>query len=151
MRIVTFGTAVLALCLALGSVCSAGEDEACGDPCGKPTPWNDFNVVNLKMSVPNSPGYAIWNSQSDKETHDIQVDLETFDGKETRKGKIMMVGGRVMATKGPITEPGYEGDALDSAILEQILVIRLLGASLPNGPTEKGSQQIDFSNSNRGV
>lgn len=151
MRIVSFGITVLVLCLALGSVCSAGEDEACGDPCGKPTPWNDFNVVDLKMTVPNSPGYAIWNSQSDKETYDIQVDVETSDGKEMKKGKILMVGGRVMATKGPITEPGYEIDALDSAILEQILVIRLLGASMPNGPTEKGSQQIDLSNAKTGI
>jgi hypothetical protein len=151
MRIVIFGITALVFCLALGSVCSAGEDESCGDPCGKPTPWNDFNVVDLKMSVPNSPGYAIWNSHSDKKTYDMQVDVETFDGKETKKGKIMMVGGRVMATKGPITEPGYEIDALDSAILEQILVIRLLGASMPNGPTKKGSQQIDFSNSKTGI
>ena len=151
MRIVTFGITVLVFCLALGSVCSAGENETCGDPCGKPTPWDDFNVVDLKMSVPNSPGYAIWNSQSDKEAYDIQVDVETSDGKETKKGKILMVGGRVMATKGPITEPGYEIDALDSAILEQILVIRLLGASMPNGPTERGSQQIDFSNAKTGI
>ena len=103
------------------------------------------------MTVPNTPGYGIWNSQSDKETYDIQVDIETSDGKETKKGKIMMVGGRVMATKGPITEPGYEIDALDSAILEQILVIRLLGASIPNGPTEKGIQQIDFTNQKTGI
>jgi hypothetical protein len=152
MRIVSIGIAVLVFCfLALGSICRAVEDESCGDPCGKPTPWNDFNVVDLKMSMPSSPGYAIWNSQSDKETYDIQVDVETSDGKETKKGKIMMVGGRVMATKGPITEPGYEIDALDSAILEQILVIRLLGASMPNGPTEKGRQQIDFSNAKTGI
>ncbi len=151
MRIVSVGITVLVFCLALGSICRAGEDASCGDPCGKPTPWNDFNVLNLKMSVPNSPGYAIWNSQSDKETYDIQVDVETSDGKETKKGKIMMVGGRVMATKGPITEPGFEIDALDSAILEQILVIRLLGASMPNGPREKGSQQIDFSNAKTGI
>jgi len=150
MRKVFSWASVLVLYLVLGSVCSAGEDEACGDPCGKPTPWNNFNVVELKMTVPNSPGYGIWNSQSDKETYDIQVDVETSDGKETKKGKIMMVGGRVMATKGPITEPGYEIDALDSAILEQILVIRLLGASMPNGP-KKGNQQIDFSNLKTGI
>ena len=151
MRIVSFGIAVLVLCLSLGSVCSAGEDEACGDPCGKPTSWNDFNVVELKMSVPSSPGYAIWNSQFDKETHDIQVDVETSDGKETKKGKIVMVGGRVMATKGPITEPAYEIDALDSAILEQILVIRLLGASMPDGPKVKGNQRIGFSDTKTGI
>ena len=77
----------LILCLALGNVCIAGEDEACGDPCGKPTPWNDFNVVELKMTVPNSPGYATYNSQIDKETNDIQVDVDTSDGKEAKKGR----------------------------------------------------------------
>lgn len=141
----------LVLCLALGSLCNAGEDEACGDPCGKPTQWNDFNVIELKMTVPNTPGYGNWTSQSDKETYDIQVDVETSDGKETKKGKIMMVGGRVMATKGPITDPGYEIDALDSAILEQMLVIRLLGAAMPSGPAEIGNQQIDFTNQNTGI
>jgi hypothetical protein len=39
-----------------------------------------------------------------------------------------MVGGRVLATRGPATEPGYEIDALDAPLLEQELVFRLLGA-----------------------
>lgn len=151
MRKIFTWMSVLVLYLILGSVCGASEIEACGDPCGKPTPWNDFNVVDLKMSVPNSPEYATYNSQIDKETNDIQVDVDTSDGKETKKGKILMVGGRVMATKGPITVPGYEIDALDAAILQQVLVIRLLGASMPNGPSEKGNHQIDFSNQKTGI
>src|SRR5664279_2364458 len=151
MRKVSLWIPVFMLFLAVGSVCSAGEDEDCGDPCGKATPWNDFNVVELKMTVPNALEYAIWNSQIDTETHDIQVDVETSNGKEQKKGKILMVGGRVMATQGPITEPGYEIDALDAAILHQILVVRLLGASIPNGPTENGSQKVDFSNEKTGI
>jgi len=151
MRKVFSWASVLVLFLVLGSVCNGGENEACGDPCGKPTSWNDFNVVELKMTVPNFPGYATYNTQIDKETNDIQVDLDISDGKGTKIGKILMVGGRVMATKGPITTPGYEIDALDSAILQQILVIRLLGASIPNGPTEKGDRQIDFTDQKTGI
>jgi hypothetical protein len=133
-------------------ICSAGEDEACGDPCGKPTAWAEFNVVTLKMTVPNAPGYAIWDSKFDKETFDIQVDVEISDGKEIKKGKILMVGGRVMATQGPVTEPGYEIDALDAAILQHQLVVRMLGESLPNGPADiKGVKSIDFIKTKTGI
>lgn len=151
MRKVFSWASVLLFYLVLGSVCHAGENEACGGPCGKPTTWNDFNVVELKVTAPSIPGYDTYYSQIDKGTNDIQVDVDTSDGKETKKGKILMVGGRVMATKGPITAPGYEIDALDAAILQQILVIRMLGASMPNGPTEMGNHQIDFSNQKTGI
>ena len=79
------------------------------------------------MTAPSEPGYTIWNGKFDSATGDIQIDVETNDGNKTVKGKILMVGGRVMAMQGPIAEPGYEIDALDAPILEQQLVTRLLG------------------------
>ncbi|MHB8744577.1 MAG: hypothetical protein ACYC9L_15845, partial [Sulfuricaulis sp.] len=44
-----------------------------------------------------------------------------------RTGKILLVGGRVMATKGNVATPGYEIDALDGPVLQQKVVIHLLG------------------------
>lgn len=152
MKKVSFAIIILLINLIFVSICSAGKDKAGGDTCGQPTPWDEFNAVELKMTVPNKPGYSIWNSKFDKETFDIQVEVETSDGKQTKKGKILMVGGRVMATQGPITEPGYEIDALDATILYQKLVIRLLGESLPNGPAAiNGVRKIDFAKKNTGI
>ena len=72
--------------------------------------------------------------------------------RKSLKGKILMVGGRVLATQGPIAEPGYEIDALDAPILEQELVSRLLGAALPNGPEgTKGMREIDYKSEKTGI
>ncbi len=58
----------------------------------------------------------------------------------------------MMATQGPIAEPGYELDALDGAILQLQLVTKLLGRAIPEGPaTIKSAQHVDFSDSNTGV
>lgn len=133
-------------------LCSASDKEGCDDGCGQPTAWNDFNKFQLKMTVPGNPQYSIWNGQFDTESHDIQIDVENFDGTKIAKGKILMIGGRVMAVQGPITEPGYEIDALDGAVLELQLLMRLLGAALPKGPTEvQGERRIDFLNEKTGI
>lgn len=152
MNKATFAIIMILLHMIFVSICAAGEEAACGDPCGKPTLWADFNAVTLKVTAPNAHGYAIWNSKYDKETFDIQIDVEASDGKEIKKGKILMVGGRVMATKGPVTEPGYEIDSLDEAILQQQLVVRMLGESLPKGPADiKGVKAIDFTKTKTGI
>ncbi|PSH04826.1 MAG: hypothetical protein CXZ00_05530 [Acidobacteria bacterium] len=63
-----------------------------------------------------------------------------------------MIGGRVMAIKGPIAEAGYEIDALDAAALQLQLVMKLLGRALPDGPASvKSAQSIDFADSKTGV
>lgn len=97
-------------------------------------------------------GYSLWQGQFDKETNDIQVDVETSQAGKVVKGKILMIGGRVMAVQGPIVEPGYEIDALDGAVLELQLVIKLLGRVLPNGPTAlRSAQIIDYSDVTTGI
>jgi hypothetical protein len=131
---------------------AAPQQDACGDPCGKPTAWDEFNKFELKMTMPREPGYSFWKGTFDKESLDIQINVEVSDGKKITKGQIFMVGGRVLATRGPVTEPGYEIDALDAPILEQELVVRLLGAALPLGPQEiKGARKIDYKNEKTGI
>ena len=138
--------------LTSGVLFAAPQQDACEDPCGKPTAWDDFNKFELKMTVPNEPGYSFWKGTFDKESLDIQIDVEVWDGKKITKGQIYMVGGRFLATRGPVTEPGYEIDALDAPILEQELVVRLLGAALPRGPQEiKGVRKIDYKNEKTGI
>lgn len=150
----TFNSAVIILLtlLSCAALCSASSDETCGDPCGKPTPWDEFNKFELKVTAPKMPGYSSWKGTVDKNSSDIQIDVTISDGKKIAKGKIFMVGGRVMVTQGPVTEPGYEIDALDAPILEQELVFRLLGAALPNGPEGiKGVRGIDFKSEKTGI
>lgn len=132
--------------------CSASAQDTCGDPCGKPTPWSEFNKFEIKVTSPKEPVYSSWKGTFDKESLDIQIDVEVWDGKETIKGQVFMVGGRVLATRGPVTEPGYEIDALDAPLLEQELVFRLLGAALPNGTEEiKGMHKIDYKSERTGI
>lgn len=145
-------TTVLFLLCLFSSPCRASNEKTCDDPCGKPTPWDDFNIVELKMTVPERPGYASWKAQFDKGSMDIQMDVETFDGNSTVRGKILMVGGRIMATQGPITEPGYELDALDVPVLEMQLVLRVLGRVLPRGPADlRGFRKIDYRDAKVGI
>ena len=151
-RAVIMRVLVLLTFLICVSLCFASEKEGCEDPCGKPTPWEEFNKFQIKMSVPTEPGYSFWQGQFDKETSDIQIDVETSDGTKVSKGKILMVGGRVMAVQGPITEPDYAIDALDGAVLELRLVVRLFGAALPKGPAEvQNTRSIDFANLKTGI
>jgi hypothetical protein len=151
-RALNFAVTIFLTCLICVSLGSASSDETCGDPCGKPTPWDEFNKFGLKMTVLKTPGYSSWNGTFDKDSHDIQIDVEIWDGKKITKGKIFMVGGRVMVTQGPVTEPGYEIDALDAPILEQELVFRLLGAALPNGPEKiQGIHKIDYKSEKTGI
>jgi len=131
---------------------SASAQDTCGDPCGKPTPWNEFNKFEIKVTLPKEAGYSSWKGTFDKETLDIQIAVETWDGKKITRGQVFIVGGRVLVTRGPVTEPGYEIDALDAPLLEQELVFRLLGAALPNGAEEiKGMRKIDYKSERTGI
>ena len=80
-------------------------------------------------------------------TGGYQIDAETAEGGATKTGKILMVGGRVLAIRGNIATPGNEIDAIDSALLQYQAVLRMLSAALPDGPVGlKGVRKIDFSN-----
>lgn len=142
----------IAVSLTCVVLCSASADDKCGDPCGKATPWDEFNKFELKVTVPGESGYSFWKGTLDKESLDIQIEAEFSDGKKITKGDIFMVGGRVLVTRGPVTEPGYEIDALDAPILQQELVLRLLGAALPVGPEEvEGARNVDYKSDKTGI
>jgi len=144
--------AVFILCLCHDSVCATSEVENCSNPCGKPTVWDEFNAFELTVTVPGKPGYQSWRGKFDKESSDIQIDVETTDGQKPTSGTILLIGGRVMALQGPIAEPGYEIDALDAPVLYLKLVLRLLGEALPRGPVEvRGERKIEFNNDKTGI
>ena len=144
---------LLFVCLISAGPCRAfSEQGGCQNPCGKPTTWDNYNAFLLRVTRPNEPGHALWKGQSDKESLDIRIDVETSDGEKTTKGVILVIGGRVMATHGSITQPGDEIDALDAAVLQQELVPRLLGRAVPDGPAKlQGTHMIDFSDEKTGI
>jgi hypothetical protein len=151
-RALNIGTTIFLTCLTCVGAWAASEENKCEDSCGKRTVWEEFNVLDLKATTPGKPGYESYRGQFDKESVDIQIDVETSDGRKISKGKILMIGGRAMATQGPVTEPGSEIDALDAAVLRQQLVTRLLGEALPNGPGEvRGVRKVDFSKEKTGI
>lgn len=147
-----FQRVILVLSLILSSISARAADAPCDDPCGKPTAWNDFNVFTLKASLPNAKGYASWQGKWDKESSDISIAAENSNGSITKSGKILMISGRVLAVQGQVADSGYEMDALDAPVLQLQLVLRLLGAALPDGTNGiKGSRQIDYSQQKTGI
>lgn len=134
------------------SYASALQQEPCTDPCGKATAWQDFNSFELRVSAPEQGGYDFYRGRFDKETGDIAVDVEQAEGSSVKKGKILMIGGRIMATEGPIVERGYEIDTLDGAVLNLQLVVKALGRAFPNGPASiNTAQKVDFSDAKTGI
>ena len=131
---------------------NATEQQPCQDPCGKPTAWQEFNSFSLKVTTPGQQDFSIYQGSFDKETSDIQIDEENSQSGSIKKGQLLMIDGRVMASRGPITEPGYEIDALDAAILQLQLVTKLLGRAIPEGPgTIISSRHLDYADPHTGI
>ncbi len=153
MRTLHFFVCLLVIeCVASLAWARAPQRKPCTDPCGEPTAWQDFNTFELKVAPTNSPQYSEWKADIDEESHDTQVAVEQSDGGSVVKGKILMIGGRVMAMQGPIAKPGYEIDALDAFALQLQLVMKLLGRAYPSGPAStKVSQDVDYSDDNTGI
>src|SRR5215467_8584749 len=140
--------AFFALSFVLVHLCSA---EQCAN-CSKPTGWEDLNSFTLKMTTPGTTDYSVWEGQFDKSTNDIQIDVETSEGGKVVKGKLLMIGGRVMAMQGPIAEPGYEIDAMDAPALELQLIFKLLDRVLSNGPSSVQSpQKLDYTDNKSAI
>ena len=147
-----FVMGMLFVCVASVAPGSASPQQDCGNPCGKPTAWQDFNSFTLKTSIPGQSAYSKWQGKFDAKSNDIQVDVEHSQSGSIIRGKILMIGGRVMAIQGPIATPDHEIDALDGVVLELQLVMKLLGRALPSGPASVSSAKaIDYTDTKTGV
>jgi len=122
-------------CCLLSSVGTAGEECAGkSDPCGKRTEWNEFEAVRLRMTQLDSPGVMSSYLQTSRRNNDLRVDIDITGAQPAQHGTIMMVGGRVFASRGMTLEKGAEIDALDGPVLYTILTTKVLGRALPAGP-----------------
>jgi hypothetical protein len=128
------------------------SSSAVGDAPDKPAAWTAFNEFTVKVTSPGLHGSAIWNGQFDRTSGDLRIDGETSEDNAIKKGKILLIGGRVLALEGNLATPGYEIDALDSLVLLYQYVVRLLSAALPGGPLDiTGARAIDFADDKHGI
>ncbi len=154
MKAARFGLAALfSIVFFFGFTAFNSFAEPGNNACGKPTPWSDFNVFTLKVTSPDVAGYySSWRGQFDKASNDMQIEGETSEGSATKTEKILVVGGRVLAMRGNLATPGYEIDALDGPVLQYQLLVRLLGAAVPDGAAGlKGVLTIDHSSEKTGI
>lgn len=120
--------------------------ECAKDPeCDDVTNWSRFTAFTLDLSEGDSPPAASWQAQFDHKQIDIVIDLDVKSDQSRMKGRVAMVGGRVMLSKGLALEPGYEIDTLDGPVLSMKLVMILLGRIYPAGPDSvSGEKVIDY-------
>jgi hypothetical protein len=69
---------------------------------------------------------------------DARIAVDINSGKERRRGTILLVAGRWMATQGLTLQSGSELDLMDIAAMNSQLVMTLLRLALPEGPPQPG-------------
>jgi hypothetical protein len=135
----------------LAIACTARAD--CGrDPeCDAPTAWDDWGDAAFEISSVEAPGRFAWHVRIGQERPDLLVDADLDDGKARIKASYAIVEGRALLARGAQLDRGYELDAVDYPILNVLLVRRVLGRALPQGPgSVQGESDIDFSD-RRGI
>ena len=128
-----------------------GCDEK-SDPCGKPTEWNEFETVRLRMTQEGMATPVRWFMQTSRANHDLQVEIDFPDPKKPQRGTLMMVEGTILVSKGIGFSPGREIDSLDSPMLFIILTGKVLSRALPEGPGGlKGNRPIRHEDKKTGI
>lgn len=136
-------------CLVLGVACAVGtgvsaagqEGGSSTTGCAQVPTWSEFTGGSLK-EVSEGLDYELsWTSEIDA-NHDSLIAIDNRYGTERAQGQIMVVSGRVLASRGLDLKVGYEIDTLDSAILSFRLVRELLQCALPAGPGSINADEV---------
>ena len=107
-----------------------------------PAAWTGFNAIALTFAEGRSPG-TTWSGAFDEQRHDFLLDVQLREP-EPMRGKVGLVGGRVMIVTGLELRPGAEIDAMDGPILSMRLAMAVLGRLFPDGPRSVlGLQKVD--------
>jgi hypothetical protein len=139
------------LALSVSSI-SAACDKQNPAACSKPTAWNEFESVRLKVQQGNATTPIEWFLQTSRETNDIRVEIDFPDSKKPMRGVAMMVGGYTLLLKGSGFVAGQEIDALDGPVLSIGLLANVLGRALPNGPLlQPGSVKVNYKDQKVGI
>lgn len=146
--------AVLATILVVGAGAASVESADCNDEsfiCAAGSPWYQASESKIRVSSGGSSDFAQWKFLF-PEADSVSIDFDTRAQGIAQTGKILLVGGRVMLTKGFSPGKGYEIDALDLPILNYQLVVTLLSQAFPPGPDKfEGKQTVSVSEQKRGI
>ena len=106
-----------------------------------PPTWNDFSAVTLTFAEGEAIG-TTWSGVFDDASRDFLLDVQVREP-EPMRGKVGLVGGRVMIVRGLKLARGAEIDAMDGPVLSMRLALTVLGRLFPNGPhTVLGLQRV---------
>jgi hypothetical protein len=119
----------------------------------KTTPWYEsFNTFALKMPGNNAGDYTSWHGEYSRVSSDTKIDVERLDSGKRIQGTIIMISGRVLATKGLELDRGYEIDAYDGPVLLLNLTMELLARAFPDGPKSiKTASKINLTETKDGI
>lgn len=114
--------------VALADPCAdePGTEEA----CLADSPWYDAN--RLAVHFTSTDGKADWLFEIASGS-EYRITLDENFGGEPVAGAIMVLGGKIMITKGLELELGGETDSLDAPALVQQLTLKLLQHAFPQG------------------
>ncbi len=128
-----------------------GSADTCAskNPCGQSTAWNTaFDTFDITVPGMVPTAYSHWRVEASRTTSDLQISLDQKESGKSVSGQLVMIGGRILATKGLMLDEGYEIDAVDGPLLYVQLTIRLLGRAFPEGPDSlRGLQPVKLTES----
>jgi hypothetical protein len=126
----------LVAALALFVAAEASADTCANrSACGQSTAWNTaFDTFDITVPGNVPTAYSHWRVEASRTTSDLQISLDQKESDNSVRGQLVMIGGRILATKGLTLDEGYEIDAVDGPLLYVQLLIRLLGRAFPEGP-----------------
>ena len=122
--------------MSLNAFCVTGVAEAQGTKrsVGQPaSSWSAGNRITLKVTPPGESGSVTYGFLI-AGNGDLQIDIVEQSPAEKSAGTILLVSGRMMATRGLKLPPGYEIDTLDGAGLSWQLASQLLERGAPGDP-----------------
>ena len=103
--------------------------------------WAKYTSISVTTMDSGSSAAASWRAQFDHARHDIKIDADFPMPSGRSRGTIVLVGGRVLLSRGMQLPPGQEIDVLDAPILAIQLITAVLGRAVPVAPEAIGKER----------
>lgn len=125
--------AAVFLILLPNAVCAKGGSNAPQEICASGSKWYDANIASFEMRYPGTKDSSRYKFEIASNKDMLLTTSFTVEGKKT-EGRILLLSGMAMLTKGFELKKGYEIDYIDGPALMYQLVISLLNQAFPLGP-----------------
>lgn len=121
------------------------------DICASDSLWYRATAVTLSVTDLMS-GHRSQLKFVIRDDLNIAIEGESAKNGETIHGKVMLIGGRFLLTKGVDSKEGEAIDALDGCLLPYQLLATALSQAYPDGPDSiQGSKSVDIKEELRGI